>query len=278
MLAQRGADFDFAATRNLPDAERLAREATDGGYDAVVAVGGDGTINRVLNGLVGGRCAMGVLYSGTSPDFCRFHGLPTEPAAAVSALLEGEAQPVDVCRMRHLGADGRPRVSHFASSANFGLGAGIARRANRYRAYLGDLLGTMLATIVTVATTRLGAMELAIDGRRLRIDRVMNVTVGKNPHLASGLKLDVDVSRDDGRLFVFAAGGVRKLSFLLSLPKVYTGRIAADERFELRWARSVSVRPAVRKVEAEMDGDPAGLCPVEIDVLPGAIRLIGGRA
>lgn len=282
MLAERGAEFDFDTTCSLADAARLACEAAASGrYDAVVAVGGDGTINGVLNGLLcdsgRGRCAMGVLYSGTSPDFCTFHGLPVEPAAAVEALLTDRTRPVDVCRMKHLGSDGHMRVSYFASSANLGIGAGIARRANTYRTYLGDRLGTMLATILTVATTRPRAMDLIIDGERVSVDRVMNVTVGKNPYLASGLKLDVDVSRDDGRLFVFIAAGLGRMSFLASLPKVYSGRIVADDRFELRWAQSVSVRPVGTPVEAEMDGDPAGLCPVEIDVLGGAIDLVGGR-
>ena len=282
MLTERGVEFDFATTDSLADAERLARGAAAAGrYDAVVAVGGDGTINRVLNGLLAGgdrgRCAMGVLYSGTSPDFCTFHGLPVEPETAVEALLTGRARPVDVCRMRHLGPDGRMCVSHFASSANLGLGAGVARRANRYRTVLGDRMGTMLAAVLTVAATRPRAMDLTIDGEPSRVDRVMNVTVGKNPYLASGLKLDVDVARDDGRLFVFIAAGIGRLAFLTSLPKVYSGRIVDDDRFELRWARSVSVRPVGTPVEAEMDGDPAGMCPVEIDVLGGAIDLIGGR-
>ncbi|MHC4607665.1 MAG: diacylglycerol/lipid kinase family protein, partial [Planctomycetota bacterium] len=77
LLARRGADFTWRTTADLDDASRLAREAN--GADAVVAVGGDGTINRVLSGLVGRRASLGVLYSGTSPDFCRFHGLPTDP-------------------------------------------------------------------------------------------------------------------------------------------------------------------------------------------------------
>ena len=74
-----------------------------------VAVGGDGTINEVLDGLAQSgdpRRKMGVLYSGTSPDFCRFHGIPTEPAAALACLIQGKARPVDVVRIAYADADG----------------------------------------------------------------------------------------------------------------------------------------------------------------------------
>jgi len=280
-LERSGADFTCRYTKGLDDAARLARAAAASGYGAVVAVGGDGTINRVLNGLMGMRGPlspkMGVLYSGTSPDFCRFHGLPTDPAAAVSVLLEGRARPIDVCRMEHGDRRGRQAVSYFACSANLGLGAGIAGRSNRYRAYLGDFLGTLLATVVTVARARPAAIELIMDGRRLRVDRAINVTIGKNPHLASGLKLDIDALSDDGRAFVFAVGGLGKLAFLRALPAVYSGSIARDGRFAVHWAACVRARCGRADVEAEADGDPAGLCPVEIRVLPRAVHLIGAR-
>ena len=101
--------------------------------------------------------------------------------------------------------------------------------------------------------------------------------IPKNPHLASGLKLNVDAQSDDGRMFVFAVKDVGRLAFLRALPKAYSGAIVDDPRFLLRWAQSVCVAPRQPRAQAEYDGDPAGFCPVEIDVLPGALNLLGGR-
>jgi diacylglycerol kinase family enzyme len=277
LLRARGADFECASTNDLDDAERLAREAVAAGFDAVVAVGGDGTINRVVNGFFGPdgqppAARLGVLYAGTSPDFCRFHGLPTEPEAAVDALLMGTPRAIDVCRIT--GTDS----AVFASSANLGLGAGIARRSNRCRARLGDFLGTLWGTLATVLTTRPAPFRVTVDGSETVLDKVLNITVGKNPFLASGLKLDIDVSPLEGGMFFFAVCGMGRIRFLLSLRRLYSGAIARDGRCLLEHGVShVRVEPLGRPVEAEFDGDPAGWCPVEISLLPRAIHLIGPR-
>ena len=280
LLEHSGADFVCRYTRTLDEATLIAREGVRSGTDVVVAIGGDGTINRVINGLVGrddkaGQCTMGVLYSGTSPDFCRFHGIPTAPPQAVSALLDGESKPIDVCRIRYRGEGGDECVRHFGCSANIGLGSDIAGQSNKYRKYLGDFLGTLLATMVAIVNSRSSAFRLLIDGRWMSLDSVINVTIGKNPHIASGLKLDLDISANDGRMFIFAAVGLGKLSFLSLLPKVYSGSIARDDRFVLRWASSVRLEAEGDHVQVEFDGDPAGRCPVDVEIVPGAINLIG---
>ncbi len=271
---------DCGYTRDLEDAYRLAREALATGYDTVVAVGGDGTINRVLNafvdaGEVGARARFGVLYSGTSPDFCRFHGLPTNPAAAVEALRAGVARAIDVCRIRHRDARGQWRVDAFASSANIGLGAGIAGRANRWRPRLGDFPGTLLATIATIATRGPQQVRLVVDGEELPIAPALNITVGKNPHLAGGLKLDTTVTSDDGLLYVFALCGIGRAQLLWALPRIYSGAITRDSRALLRRAKRVCIEPRDGDLATEFDGDPAGWCPAEITILPKAVKLIG---
>jgi diacylglycerol kinase family enzyme len=288
-------EFDCGYTGEMEDARRLAREAIEAGYDTIVAIGGDGTINRVLSALgerrsgeresaAGGsakrlpaeRCPrLGILYSGTSPDFCRFHGIPIEPVAAVQALRAGLARPIDICRIEHGGEAGEARVDYFASSANIGLGAGIAAGANRLRPRLGDFLGTLAASIQTIARHGPQHVRLTIDGREVAIPPALNISVGKNPHLASGLKLDVDIKPDDGALFVFAICGVRRGELLRLLPRIYDGSIARDPRFLLRRASVVRIEPLDSTWRTEFDGDPAGWCPAEITVLAGAVQLIG---
>jgi len=270
-------------TRTLEDARALARGALAAGSETIVAVGGDGTINRVVNAMLEPgaerfRARLGILYAGTSPDFCRFHGIPTDPAAAVRVLREGIARPIDACRITHRDAAGRVRVDHFASSANIGLGAGIAGRANRLRPRCGDFLGTLLASVGTIAARGPQRVRLVVDGAELPIAPALNISVGKNPYLASGLKLDADVTPDDGRLFVFALCGIGRAQLLAALPRIYTGSITRDPRFILRRASVVEVTALEGGLPTEFDGDPAGFCPAEIRVLPGALRLIGARS
>jgi len=279
-LEAAGRPYEIGRTESLDDAARLARGAVEQGLDPVVAVGGDGTINRVLNGILRAGAErtdarLGVLYAGTSPDFCIYHGLPTSPENAVAALLSGKERPVDVCRITMGNGSESPAVLHFASSANVGIGAAVARGANRTRGVLGDAPGTLAAALAAILRHRPRAMTVITADGPIRLDRVWNVTVGKNPHIASGIRLGEGAAVPGGRLFVFAVHGVGRARFLSALPGAYTGAIAADPRFLLTTARKVRLEAQGPPLEVEFDGDPAGHSPVEIEVLPDAVSLMG---
>ena len=271
-----GVSFRSAVTEAPGHAIALAREADD--VDTVVAVGGDGTINEVLDGVVqSGRAGlrMGVLYSGTSPDFCRFHGIPLEPARALETLLAGRAQRVDVARIDCRNGSGEPRRAHFACSCNVGLGAAVARFSNGVRRCLGDALGTGLAVVRAVLRTPPVDLELEIDGQPCPLAAVNNLTVLKNPHIASGLRLNVDLRPDDGRLCLVAVHGRGRVGLCGLLPRFYSGTAVDAEGVLVRKCARVRVQ-AHGGCEIEFDGDPRGALPAEIRVLPGALTLIGG--
>lgn len=273
-LRGAGADFRCAYTGEPGDAFKLAYAAED--CDAVVAVGGDGTINGVLDGLLqSGRAdrRLGVVYAGTSPDFCRFNGIPTEPGAAVRALLAGRSSPRDAARITYLDRSGSKKVSHFACSCNIGLGAAVARQSNRTRRYLGDACGTGLAVLRALAVKKPADLELEIDGDRLTLAAVDNLTVAKNPHIASGLRLNLDLAPADGRLWALGVHGKSRAGLLALVPGFYSGGVVSNPGIFLRSCRKINISAAGPR-EVEFDGDPRGLLPAEIELLPKAYELI----
>ena len=129
-LAAMLPDARFVLLNSIEEANSLAREASD--CEAVVACGGDGTINAVADGVMANpdkSLKFGVLYMGTSPDFCRFHGIPTDMEGAVKLLHSPNVREISV-----LQANGRC----FFCSCNLGMGADIASLANRIRPFWGD--------------------------------------------------------------------------------------------------------------------------------------------
>jgi len=277
-LKQAGVDVEYFDTRGIGDALGVVRRSH--GVDTIVAVGGDGTINEVLDGIMQRhtpRPAMGVLYAGTSPDFCRFHRIPLEPEAAVATLLAGRARKVDVARITFHSADGVPATGHFGCSCNVGLGAAIARRANRWRPFLGDALGTGAAVVRALLTEEPADLTLCIDAETRRLHRVNNLSIVKNPYLASGLKLRLDRTPDDGWLTAFALHGRSRAGLCRALPAFYSGRITEASSGVFRTdARSLRVASDTA-VEVEFDGDPRGYLPIDIEILPGALTLIGSH-
>jgi diacylglycerol kinase family enzyme len=285
-LRERQVDFDFALTQ-APEHARLATQsAALSGFDSVVAVGGDGTINEVMNGLVdpgkpGSRpeiphAAMGVIYTGTSPDFCRYHGIPLSLEAAIDTLLSSRPKMIDLCRISYRESCSGNAVSRvFGCSANFGLGAAVARGANLgLRRRWGDFSGTFLATLQALHRYHPPDIRIRIDGREAVHPRFFNLFVGKNPFVASGIKIGSGsgTAPDDGRLFCTAISGISRFRALALLPRLYTGSLSRifppvyGTRVEIPWSADAP--------EVEFDGDPHGLLPATIEVLPQALPLI----
>ena len=176
---------DIVALKNIEDASRLAREAK--GYEAVVACGGDGTINAVAGGVLENSdtsLKFGVIYAGTSPDFCRVHGIPTDAEQAVAVLRNGAVREIPV-----LAANGAP----FLCSMNLGMGAAVAESANRLRPKFGDFLGTLWAVLREVVRGR--RYDIKVNGEE--ICNVAHALVTRMPRIAGGLKIALPPLADD---------------------------------------------------------------------------------
>jgi len=276
-LKKKGIIFDSVTTENSGSATELARNAVN--YDTAVAVGGDGTINGVLDGVIqSGRkdFRMGILYSGTSPDFCQFHGIPTSPSAAVEALANGQSRRVDVAEIVYKGIDCETIISHFGCGSNIGLGPEVARVSNRLRKLTGDTLGTCLALIRAISVMKPMDLDLKVDGLSLSHSGVNNLSILKNPYIASGLRLNLDLSVDDGKLALFIVQGKSRLSIFSVLPGFYSGKAVKRKDMFCQVCSHVTIACSEER-EIEFDGDPKGFLPVEIKILPKALNLIGVR-
>lgn len=290
-LARSERLFRLFESASREDCEKKARRAAVSRDALVAAVGGDGTINAVIAGIMrarhdgpaGALASLGVLYAGTSPDFCRFHAIPTEPKAAMRTLLAGETRLVDIVALAFAGhADGNSKKNHmkegiFASSCNIGLGAATAAFANTFRKIFGDVLGTGLGLIRVMLTHKPFACRLILDGEPVLFSRVNHVIILKNPHIASGLRVNLPVLPDDGRMYAVVVHGHSRVRLLGLARALYRGDWHGRLGVFSRSCRSVTVE-ATPAQTVEYDGDPRGMTPVHADLCPGALSLVCGTA
>ncbi len=277
-LRRRDVSFESIITSGPGDAFQLCKNST--GDETLIAAGGDGTINEVLDGIIQSgnpSLRMGVLYAGTSPDFCRFHGIPTDPIAAVQHLLTGSIRHVDAVQIEHADDAGAPHIATFACGCNIGLGAAVADFANRRRRLLGDRLGTGLGVLRALMRTIPIDLDIEIDGEKLHLPQVNNLSILKNPHIASGLKLNVELQPDDGKLVLVAIHGQTRPGLCKLLPGFCSGNAADSEAVLVRECTSVRVCSVAHQA-IEFDGDPRGTLPITARILPRALNLIGGTS
>lgn len=275
-LTAAGLVYEADFTAGPGDATRLAETAAWAGR-TVVAVGGDGTINEVVNGLMRGRSAagppptLGVIPSGTAQDFARSAGIPRAPRAAIALLARGEPRPTDVGRIRfESGA-----VRYFANYAGAGFDAVVTARAKDW----GHLLRGALAYVVGFFAVLRGYenrhFELRLDdGSPLVPARRINMVILANGgNYAGVLRMAPAASLDDGMLDVIVVGDVGRFELVVSLPLALFGRHLEHPKVTALRARTVSIA-AGEALPVQCDGEMAGELPATFDVMPGALRLI----
>ena len=255
-----GWEVTLQPTREAGDGQRLGRLASEQGYDLVVAAGGDGTINEVINGLAGTTTALAPLPLGTMNVWARELRLPLQPRAAAEALLTWQVRPIDL---------GRAGERYFLLMAGIGLDAAItAGVKSGEKRRLGALAyifrGFQQAVSVQGARTR-----LVVDGRTIR-GRVLQVVIG-NTQLYGGLvKITHRASIDDGLLDVCVIKGDNGLSALRRAITIVGRRQSQDPEIQYYRARSVHItsRPSLA---VQVDGDPIGATPMSFVIAPGAL-------
>lgn len=283
-LRASGVHFNYAMTERALDGTILAERACEAGYDIVAAVGGDGTICEVVSGLIDPLTSrargpkLGVLYSGTSPDFNKYHGLSLNMAEAVRVLLGGKSKRIDVGKVSYIlqgREDKAPRTDFFVGNVNVGIGAAVARQANSgNRKLLGDVVGTLAGLVKSIGSYKPSDFTVRIDGREKVFNRLINMTIGKNPYIASGMRVKHGITDDDGRIYCLSVAGFSISELFLNLPRLYFGNFLSDPRVGLTYGKKVEIDYNPKYPEIEFDGDPRGFLPAVVEVVPGCIEIM----
>jgi YegS/Rv2252/BmrU family lipid kinase len=251
---------------------RLAREAVQGGANLLVVVGGDGSVNEVVNGvgdLTGFELA--VLPHGTGWDFVRTFGISRDLDEAVATARDGATRSIDlglVSFRTWSGAEGR---AYFANVGSAGISGAIARRANEASKALGGKISYYWSTLAVFVGWQAGEMRVSVDDE-IRGGRMIDVLVANGRYLAGGMMMCPDALPDDGLFDVLLIGDVTKRDLLFVLPKTYRGSHLPHPRLELLRGRVVSV-DADEPLPIELDGEQPGTTPARFEIVPNALRL-----
>ncbi len=276
LFNKNGLKYEYSLTKKMGDGISLTIDAIKNGAEIIVAVGGDGTINEVINGVHASKkkeIIFGVIYTGTSPDFCNWLGIPIDTETAFKNIHELKLREIDLCSIVY--REKNKRVERvFACSSNYGLGAAIARGSNTgLRKKFGDSIGTFLSMFSGIINYKPSDFKLRIDGEIIDFENVWNIFIGKNPYIASGIKLNIDIEPDDGKMYLMSLNGISKSELLMQLPKVYTGTLT--EKFKPYYCEEIDILWGNENNEVEYDGDPRGILPARIKIIPKGLKLIG---
>lgn len=248
--------------------ELAAQAAEDGAL--LVVVGGDGTLNEVVNGAAGHNAEIAVIPAGTGRDFGRTYGIPTRFDDAVLVARDGRPRTIDLGRAEFQ-RDGAAAVRLFANAASVGMSGAVARRANTMSKHLGGRVTFYVALVREFLGWRNTAMRVGFEGGERR-GLMHDVVVANGRFLGGGMKLAPDARPDDGLFDLVLVGDVSKLDFVTTSPKLYWGGHIGHPRIEVVQSPWVSVECDLPML-VELDGEPVGSTPARFEVEPGALRL-----
>jgi diacylglycerol kinase (ATP) len=275
-LAGSGTPADYEFTNGPGDARRIARRSAYEGYRTIVAVGGDGTVNEVANGILESgstSTAIGVVSAGTAHAFALSMGISQDCSTTWSWLEDYQSVLIDVgsveCRR-----SGRPVQRFFVNEASLGLSAEMAESWERLPRYLGRSANLTIRAVSAygcLMAHRNATIRLQTDGATL-CTRSACIVVANGRYIADGMKLAPHAEPDDGLLDIVCFGDLVRAEILRMKSRLYAGSPFANPHVRETTAKTVVVESEER-LAVEIDGDVIGESPASFRIVPSALRV-----
>jgi diacylglycerol kinase (ATP) len=265
---------EFVMTGSAAELESSAQNALSQGRRVLLAMGGDGTFQALANAAFGADVVLGVLPMGGGNDFAAALGLPSNPIKAAETVLGGQPRSVDLVRAHT--ADGRTRL--YAGGGGVGLDAEAARYASGAYRHLPGRLRYMASALRALAGYVPLEVRIEFPGNDLPPFEAKSMLVAalNSPTYGAGLRLAPEATVDDGTLHVVMIEELSKLGVLRLLPRLMGSgelRTSRVKRWRVPRVRLTTDRPCL----FHGDGEILGPTPVEIAVVPKAVRVLAPK-
>jgi diacylglycerol kinase (ATP) len=276
-LKERNISYLAKMTRHSGEAEQLAVEMVkQESVKLLVAVGGDGTVNEVVNGLVqaDASCLFGHIPSGSGNDFSRAYDLSLDPLMALEAVLSGQnTKEIDLLRINERFA---------VSSLGAGFDGQVAKTTNEagYKKLFNRMNLGMFSYILSVVrvlfTYRPSDVVLEADGVRHQLPNVWLIAVSNIPNYGGGMLICPHAVPDDGIAEVCVVSNISRLSLLRAFPLIFTGAHVNHPAVRFYRGKKVVVHSDTPLI-VHADGEIVAQTPIAVEVLPNKLKIISNK-
>ncbi|NLA04836.1 MAG: diacylglycerol kinase family lipid kinase [Firmicutes bacterium] len=276
-MEAEGLSFETLMTEYPEHATELARGALQKGCDLIISVGGDGTHNEVMNGFftpqgpVRPEAQLGFISMGTGSDLIKTLQSPKEPGAALEHLLKAAPREVDVGKLSFISHRGNKEIRYYINIAGLGLDGDTVGRVNRTSKALGGFVSFLWGTVVSLMLYRNKEMAVTVDDKLVFEGPAVIAAVANGRYFGGGMCVPPHAEMADGLFDVVILHSLGKAALLYHLPKVYKAT-------HLDYPFCIFVRGRKVLIETEeallnLDGEQPGRGPVEVELLPLALRV-----
>jgi len=278
-LKASGYDIEAVYTSYPLHAEELARKAIKEGYKTIMSVGGDGTINEVVNGffengqVLDESVRLVVFSRGTGCDFIRSLGISKGIEDLLLVLERNREMKMDVGLSRFIGYDGEQKERYFLNVSDIGLGGETTDWVNKHSKTLKGFLSFLIGAFMTIIKYKNKYFEIVIDDE-IKIKGIQNsVIIANGQYYGGGMRVAPEASMNDGLFDIVIYGDLSKPDIIKSFPMIYKGTHMKHPKLTFFRGKKVKVHCRERAL-VEFDGEQPGTADAEYEIIPSAIKVL----
>ena len=276
LLKHFGLRFEHGITEAPGHAIELAKSAVGRGYKLVVSVGGDGTINEIVNGIYATGeikdVELGIIGTGTGSDYIRTIGVSRHYQESCHPLMNPMKMSVDLGMVESLDDKGKTDKRIFANFAGLGFDAEVVRATTKNFKSLGGKPAYLMGLLSTFATYKNHDVHLSLDGYK-EDKKICTVVMSNGKYGGGSMLIAPDADPSDGLFDVMIIGDISKSDLLRSLPRIYRGTHLTHPKVTLKRAKTVEIySDGIMSIQA--DGELIGEAPARFSVLPSALNIL----
>lgn len=286
-------DYKIFISEKAGHIKDLASDAVREGYEYLIVVGGDGSINEVINGIASRfrineqlgsdsfdweairKIKIGLLPAGTGNDFARYHQLKYDIKHLKFLIEKNKVQILDIGWTCFMNKQSQKVERLFSNITDVGMGGHTVQHMDQNKvSWLGSNLNYTKAILSSFITYDKSTIKWTSDQNTWQ-GKVMSMVVANGKYFGSGLAVAPNARMDDGKFTLVTLGNITMFDYLKNLGKVKSGQLIDHKEVSYHEAKEVIIEPLDGKeLPIDMDGDFVGYCPMTLKCIPKAISFL----
>lgn len=276
LLKENQINFEYQFTKAPLDAIEIAKNAALSNFDIIVSVGGDGTNNEVLNGIMMSNSnklpALGFIPQGTGGDFRRTAQLSSDINQAIKILQDARRRRIDIGKISFIGHNQQKTERYFLNICSFGISGLVDYYVNHTTKFFGGKISFMLGTIRGIFNYKNIPANIIVDGKSLGEINITLVAVANGKYFGGSMMVAPEAELDDGLFDIIIMKDISKMRFIIDGQKIYKGRhIIPPNVFAMKGKEVIVEKDGLY---IDLDGEDAGKTPAKFSIIPKAIDII----
>ncbi len=281
-LGEAGIEFVNVFTEHRDHANQLAKKYIENGFRKIIVVGGDGTLNEVVNGIFAQKhiptseITLAMIPVGTGNDWCRMYDIPGDYKEAISAISRGKEFMQDAGRVTYFTRNGEQKTRFFINMAGMGFDALVAKKTNRQKEQgKGNAFSYFINIFSSLFSFKKTSAVIELDAQTLKTD-VFTMSIGICQFNGGGMKQAPTAKSDDGLFDLTIIRPIGKFKVIRNVMKLFDGSFTRLPEVSTFTSAHIDIK-ANPPMYIEVDGESLGHTPFDFTILPRSLRIITGK-